>query len=438
MLNQMYRDDLKDKERQLLKQSMTFAIHERNKLPAPSDALRKMHLEAFRPSSSNVAMSPLDKFRRNQRKLVLTRAAVPSTLLHPIENIEKMEVRDAETGELAILTSATWNGKEGCLPLDKSTIISMGTGRLNLKSPSATSMTSFPRDNNDKNNRINGNYYGKEEDSFCHPLVAQFFRDGPLVIQNHRFWSSKTGNIEPPSSSGKRVETSIRNVTDPGDDGGEINKGSRSPSSSTLLRSAASMMAMKYTRPDTTAADAELFRILFRNGNNQPADLMSLDDNSSNYLGSEINWSTAVGNDVESWPELEMKYFYQLMELSKEQEDLVRRRHRFGPQCDLSLSNSFFFAKSVKLPTVELDVTNFENAVVASSSSDSKLSSNANKISQVSRASSFDSRRARTVHFADNRRVSHGIQSGRKESARILSRPVTSLNALEIVCRDIA
>ena len=354
MLNQLYREEMRVKEKMIKHKCMLDSILDRYKIPVLSSG-RKLHTAPFRPSSSNVRVSPIDEKRQ------IMRSSGHQRSLRSDHIAEEIDVVDAETGELIALTTAKWNGIEGRLPLDQSTILSMGTGKLDMRNSSMLDTAAQDNDyyfNLDDDPELS---CSEEEESryasvheIYHPLVLQFFKEGPLVIQNHRHWSSKTDKIEVPADS--------RPVTDSypiglgssfsafastkesftGDNRGNTNTASR-PITTALSRSVASIISEKSRRPDTTKVNDELFGNYFRH-------------TSSAGLKERVYTNTrdthVAETEADSWEALEEKYYKQLLDMAKEQDELSRRRQRPSPLTDFHPPAVFSFNPQLSSPLV--------------------------------------------------------------------------------------
>ena len=100
------------------------------------------------------------------------------------------EFFDEETGEPLQLTKAKWTPKEGRLSLNAKTILSMGTGLLDLKYSS----------HGERSSTYNPNLLRTPPQNY-HPLVSQFMADGPLTPMMHQNWNPRTDKVDLPSDT---------------------------------------------------------------------------------------------------------------------------------------------------------------------------------------------------------------------------------------------
>jgi hypothetical protein len=159
MLNQLYRDDLKAKENILFKQSLRNIIQERSYTTLPKIGLKKTHSAPFKPSSNNTKILKVDwpKDKKKNEKGIKTLGFQNET--------KNTIIIDAETGNEIFLTTAKWNAQEGAVSLDKSTILNMCTGRLDIKNRMKSIKSESSLTFNDKNYRKNSDDIGFKEET---------------------------------------------------------------------------------------------------------------------------------------------------------------------------------------------------------------------------------------------------------------------------------
>jgi hypothetical protein len=298
MLHQLYREDLKIKERSLLMKNMKLAIIERQ-LVRPMRTEKILRSEPFKPTSITPKI-PLQIPLNNNHRWNETKDGA----FHLKE--AEMEVRDDETGELTLLTKARWSGREGSLILDRSTIISVGTGKLDLiyrnnkEDKCSNSITDLP-------NRRN-----------CHPLVAQFLKDGQLILRNYRHWSSKTDGLEVPpfcdTFDQRKVNTESMSIVK--QDGKQVAIGITS-----FAQNVSAIIAEKSERPDRALGNEEVFQHYF--ANMQLSDALS--DNE--IVLSKLHTVDAKRHSRGGWKELKKKFYLDLMNIGQEMEKLRCRNH---------------------------------------------------------------------------------------------------------------
>ena len=124
---------------------------------------------------------------------------------------------------------------------------------------------------------------------------------------------------------------------------GNTNTASR-PITTALSRSVASIISEKSRRPDTTKVNDELFGNYFRH---TPS--AGLKD--SVYTNTR-NTRVVVEAEADSWEALEEKYYKQLLDMAKEQDELSRRRQRPSPLTDFHPPAVFSFNPQLSSPLV--------------------------------------------------------------------------------------
>jgi hypothetical protein len=159
MLNQLYRDDLKAKEKILFIESLRKITQERSYLTLPKIGLKKTHSAPFKPSSNHTITRKVDC----QKDKLKVEKGLKKTEIQNETN--KVIIIDAETGNEIFITTAKWNAKEGAVSLNKSTILPMGTGRLDIKNRMKSIKPISSSSLNDKNNENDNDIVGYDRET---------------------------------------------------------------------------------------------------------------------------------------------------------------------------------------------------------------------------------------------------------------------------------
>jgi hypothetical protein len=185
MLNKAYQEELRIRNKKLLQQNMVAAIlgDTKSQIPPLRDIRRQRR--PFKPSSvspdilSKRQGTKLPAIKQTQKKLAASVVA---------------DLQDAETGAAITYTADYWTGKEGRIDLNPKTIVSMGTGKLDIHKTKMGSST----DENIKDVHGETSFQRDTMSGSRHPLFQEFIKKGPLVERQHKWWSSHTDSIEVP------------------------------------------------------------------------------------------------------------------------------------------------------------------------------------------------------------------------------------------------